>query len=650
MVFACRSSYRDPESRLQAIGDGRLVLGLVSVQQDDGKHAYRMLLCLQAEHYTQAMLTDTRYCRSALLSKDGDEIVFLPNHLNHGTNMRTRGLLKGTAVVLPFVAVGILGGKWTLRALRLLRHRGTLGSEGLFSYARIHLKARTNLVSAWQEMAEKQRIYEQVASDRNFFYGRLGGLIESPRRRAIPLFRTSDFKVVDEASKKLTKASQTYFTAARQEREAQALLQQAQHVRKLELRNMSVEDLQQELHRANQDLDKMKIDYVYTDAKNRLKTMRVTVAEARNKIATHLNHNDNAKIVLDNKFNVGMVARSEEMVQTIQEMLVVRGVDLPQLDFVARRAQLDTQVQQLNRVDAQLLSQINALQRDMTRHRADLHNLQLQQRDTTTLHAEIEELANTLEALQVERRQHRIILQNNLHERQRLQLLTDRQNFLQQQAERLRNAYAKIAAVEKQHPRLQEEVRDAAAEVFRLNNLRVDASEAGKRLQAELAASTSGSAEQLELLAQWQRLQGDLRQQRQQARAKLEGLTEMRNEWQRNRAIVAREGSNMEELAQARQKLLVMEQERRVLPHLSRGAMAALAAPLLATAWQLLRVIDQSLWGYGERQVGRYWLPIFYKTGDFSDPQQVKTVKPLLTAVAGAFGYQVNPAAAALFE
>ena len=93
-------------------------------------------------------------------------------------------------------------------------------------------------------------------------------------------------------------------------------------------------------------------------------------------------------------------------------------------------------------------------------------------------------------------------------------------------------------------------------------------------------------------------------------------------------------------LADAQRKLIKIDQERPL--NINRKAWVAIGAGLTGLVTTAVSKIDLLNWGHGERQLGRYWYQVFYKSGDFNHSEQIDDLLPVIRAVASTFNYRVN--------
>ena len=110
IIISCKPAIRQQTSDLQAITDGKLMLGTVAAVTKQGNHqVYRLLVCKNnIDTEDKSVFSDTNSCRPALVSQTTKkEIVLFPNHLHRGFAEKWKGRLKratiGTLVALPFL-------------------------------------------------------------------------------------------------------------------------------------------------------------------------------------------------------------------------------------------------------------------------------------------------------------------------------------------------------------------------------------------------------------------------------------------------------------------------------------------------------------------------------------------------------------------
>lgn len=103
-----------------------------------------------------------------------------------------------------------------------------------------------------------------------------------------------------------------------------------------------------------------------------------------------------------------------------------------------------------------------------------------------------------------------------------------------------------------------------------------------------------------------------------------------------------------EKLADAQRQLIEIDRQRPL--NLSRKLLVAVGAGVTMLTTAVTSKTNNLNWGHGERQLGRYWYQIFYKSGDFSRAQPINELLPVIRAIASTFNYQVNDRALELLR
>ena len=115
LCVACKSSVRSPVSDLHAVTDGRVTLGAVASENEEGLQVYRLLLCKKSAIYNAATFADSRQCLPALLDDAGQEVVLLHNSLRR-TFAAKYGKYAKIAAGVALVAGGVYAGhRWLAR-------------------------------------------------------------------------------------------------------------------------------------------------------------------------------------------------------------------------------------------------------------------------------------------------------------------------------------------------------------------------------------------------------------------------------------------------------------------------------------------------------------------------------------------------------
>ena len=101
-------------------------------------------------------------------------------------------------------------------------------------------------------------------------------------------------------------------------------------------------------------------------------------------------------------------------------------------------------------------------------------------------------------------------------------------------------------------------------------------------------------------------------------------------------------------LVDAQRKLIEIDQARPL--NFSRKVWVFIGGGLTGLTTTAVSKIDILSWGQGERQLGRYWFRVFYKSGDFNHAEQIDDLLPVIRAIASTFNYQVNDKALELLR
>lgn len=128
------------------------------------------------------------------------------------------------------------------------------------------------------------------------------------------------------------------------------------------------------------------------------------------------------------------------------------------------------------------------------------------------------------------------------------------------------------------------------------------------------------------------------------AKAQLEEAERIRDETQQlvkqiDKVRSLREQGD-EKLADAQRQLIEIDQARPL--NFSRKLWVAIGAGLTGVTATIINNIDDLNWGHGERQLGRYWYQVFYKSGEFNHAQQIDDLLPVIRAIASTFNYRLN--------
>ena len=111
-LAACKIIARQPVADLQAVTDGKLVLGVVASTSEAGNNAYRLLLCKREAAQDEQHFSNENFCRSALLDDSGNEVVLLANERRRAFGAKYVGYAAAAGGV-ALLAVGSRQGiKW----------------------------------------------------------------------------------------------------------------------------------------------------------------------------------------------------------------------------------------------------------------------------------------------------------------------------------------------------------------------------------------------------------------------------------------------------------------------------------------------------------------------------------------------------------
>ena len=559
--------------------------------------------------------------------------------------------------MLPFIATGVLGGRWTVRSWRAIRNSKELGVEGLIGYQREHMKAKKNVALAWDEFRKQQKTYQEVTDDRRLLYSGLDGFDKPKDRYPVYVVRYKDYKAVSIAHKKLKKAQETYGFFRTQKREASEFLAQATRVRKLELQQLSKGELQQELARYRDNLSSTKVNFIQADKNGRPRYLTLTVAEAEQQIDHNLvaykdlqekiNTGDKkaqrqfailqANVEFDAKDNKKEIERAKAIVKELEDMLADRGDE--SLPNTSKLENIELSMQRKHEDIAATNHHLEKLQSEVYRNKLKIHN---SQEEMPELLAGIDEKETRIEELKDIRMLRHMELQKDVREKERLQDMGRQVSPSQ--------ARKRIEEIESKYPNLITNLHRAEDEAAQLDNSWISDTDKGRQLLFQLGEIDAGiDRRKNDLLRQVKEMKDEIRQKRRRTWDEFVQLTAISEELKREKSIIDKVGG-VEQLEKARRELVDMEKERRVLPRTGRGVATLIGTSLTLTVWKILAAIDQSIWGYGDRQLGRYWFQVFLKSGDFTAAERVHEIRPILIAVADTFDYQVNPDALLLID
>ena len=128
---ACKSTVRAPVSGLHAITDGRVTLGVVASENEEGLQVYRLLLCKRFSVYDAATFADRTKCLPAMLDGDGREVVIFHNSLRRSFAAKYGNYAKIVAGV-ALVAGAVYGvHRWFAKGSKYIDNLASRADEAL---------------------------------------------------------------------------------------------------------------------------------------------------------------------------------------------------------------------------------------------------------------------------------------------------------------------------------------------------------------------------------------------------------------------------------------------------------------------------------------------------------------------------------------
>ena len=145
LCVACKATVRPPFSDLHAVTDGRVTLGVVPSENEEGLQAYRLLLCKRFAVYNAVTFADRTQCLPALIDGNGQEVVIFHNSLRRSFAAKYANYAKIAAGVL--LAAGAVYGvhRWFAKGSKYIDNLTSSADEAL------HIKK-----SALQEGYDKE--------------------------------------------------------------------------------------------------------------------------------------------------------------------------------------------------------------------------------------------------------------------------------------------------------------------------------------------------------------------------------------------------------------------------------------------------------------------------------------------------------------
>ena len=123
LVSACVLNKKSEQSESYAITDGRLTLGVVPSVNDGGMQAYRLLLCKNTSSYNEQDFSDPTKCRAALIDSKGRDVVLQSEALLRPFGEKSNGAINVAAGVagVALIGVGAFGlHKWFIKGSHML--------------------------------------------------------------------------------------------------------------------------------------------------------------------------------------------------------------------------------------------------------------------------------------------------------------------------------------------------------------------------------------------------------------------------------------------------------------------------------------------------------------------------------------------------
>lgn len=123
LCISCKSTVRAPVSDLQAVTDGRVTLGVVASENEEGLQAYRLLLCRnQADYHDAQVFANSNMCLPALVDSAGQEVVIFPDRLRRPFGVKIANYAKIAVGVVLAAGAGYGGYKWFTKSSKYLKN------------------------------------------------------------------------------------------------------------------------------------------------------------------------------------------------------------------------------------------------------------------------------------------------------------------------------------------------------------------------------------------------------------------------------------------------------------------------------------------------------------------------------------------------
>ena len=188
LIVSCKPAIRQT-SDLQAITDGKLMLGTVAATTRQGDHqVYRLLVCKNNVATDDAsVFNDDNSCRPALVNQQHKEIILLPNHLRRGFAEKYKGRFKratiGTLVALPFliaIPIAKVAGRPAYKYVKNTIKKGDIGIASKLVDSELGLASKGN------------KFYRELHDLQNKELNRFASSIEGKRLSTDEMYGVAD--------------------------------------------------------------------------------------------------------------------------------------------------------------------------------------------------------------------------------------------------------------------------------------------------------------------------------------------------------------------------------------------------------------------------------------------------------------------------
>lgn len=160
-LASCKIISRQPVGDLQAVTDGKLVLGVVASTNEAGNNAYRLLLCKHEVARDEQNFSNDDLCRSALIDDSGNEVVLLANERRRAFAAKYVGYAAAAAGVAMLAAGSRQGTKW-LKVAKTNIDNTTASSAKFIAHNNELESLNSNIAKSKQQLdATLQKITER---------------------------------------------------------------------------------------------------------------------------------------------------------------------------------------------------------------------------------------------------------------------------------------------------------------------------------------------------------------------------------------------------------------------------------------------------------------------------------------------------------